>query len=137
LTRTNFLARSTSGNAALHLRRLNEKGGKRQMTTTSPAFSASCGSKRRSLLLGLRASTAMAPLAALAQAPEQATNAPVTSPDYPGVTCQVLQAPMRDGTQLRTVTYMPAGGGPFPVVMQRNTFCGRPVGFNSVCKILA
>jgi hypothetical protein len=93
---------STCGNAALHLRRLNEKRGKRQTTTTSPAFSASCGSKRRSLLLGLLASTAMVRLAALAQAPEQATNAPVTSPDYPGVTCQVLQVPTRDGTQLRT-----------------------------------
>lgn len=90
---------------------------------TTPSVSLMCGRPgRRGLLLGLLAGTAMLPLAALAQGTDQAASGPVTSPDYPGITCQVLQVPMRDGTLLSTVTYMPAGDGPFPVVMQRNPY---------------
>jgi len=51
-----------------------------------------------------------------------ATAAKVTSSDFPGVTCEVVQVPMRDGIHLTTYVYLPDGDGPYPVVLQRNPY---------------
>lgn len=46
----------------------------------------------------------------------------VTDPNFPGVVCDTIQAPMRDGTLLSTDKYSPASGGRLPVVMLRNPY---------------
>ena len=48
--------------------------------------------------------------------------APVTDPNFPGVVCETIQVPMRDGTLLSTDKYSPASGGRLPVVMLRNPY---------------
>ena len=54
--------------------------------------------------------------------------APVTNPAFPGVVCETIQVPMRDGTLLATDKYSPEGGsGKYPVVMARNPY-GRLIG---------
>ena len=39
-----------------------------------------------------------------------------------GVSCTVTGAPMRDGVKLATEVYLPAGAGPFPVILQRTPY---------------
>jgi hypothetical protein len=53
--------------------------------------------------------------------------AQVTSPQFPGVTCEEVQVPMRDGTLLSTDVYLPSVPGRYPVVMQREPY-GRAFG---------
>ncbi|MGZ6141281.1 MAG: CocE/NonD family hydrolase, partial [Myxococcaceae bacterium] len=54
--------------------------------------------------------------------------APVTNPAFPGVVCETIQVPMRDGTLLATDKYSPEGGsGKYPVIMLRNPY-GRNIG---------
>jgi uncharacterized protein len=54
--------------------------------------------------------------------------APVTSPDFPGVTCETIMIPVRDGTLLATDKYTPAAAsGRYPVIMMRNPY-GRALG---------
>ena len=55
--------------------------------------------------------------------------APVTNPAFPGVVCETIQAPMRDGTLLATDKYSPEGGSgqQYPVIMARNPY-GRLLG---------
>ena len=54
--------------------------------------------------------------------------APVTNPAFPGVVCETIQVPMRDGTLLATDKYSPEGGaGKYPVIMARNPY-GRSFG---------
>ena len=53
--------------------------------------------------------------------------ASVTSPLYPGVVCEEVQVPMRDGTLLTTDVYQPSAAGRYPVVMQRDPY-GRSFG---------
>ena len=65
--------------------------------------------------------------------PAVAAAAPVTSPNFPGVLCETIQVPMRDGTLLATDMYRPVTPGKYPVVMYRNPY-GRSFGagcFNS------
>src|SRR2546421_6980460 len=50
--------------------------------------------------------------------------APVTNPNFPGVVCETIQVPMRDGTLLATDKYSPTGGGKLPVIMARNPYAG-------------
>jgi uncharacterized protein len=59
--------------------------------------------------------------------PVAAVAAPVTSPNFPGVVCETIQAPMRDGTLLATDMYSPATAGKYPVIMLRNPY-GRLIG---------
>jgi len=63
----------------------------------------------------------MLPVAAFAQQ--------VTSPSFPGVVCETIQVPMRDGTLLATDMYSPspATSGKYPVIMLRNPY-GRAIG---------
>ncbi|HYW91872.1 MAG TPA: CocE/NonD family hydrolase [Gammaproteobacteria bacterium] len=72
--------------------------------------------------------------------PPMAQATAVTSPYYPGITCQVEQVPMRDGTLLTTYVYIPDGGGKYPVIMERNPY-GRLYGgdacFNGVSGLMA
>lgn len=49
-------------------------------------------------------------------------SAVITSPKYPGVTCRVIAAPLRDGTLLNTYVYQPAAKGRYPVILQRNPY---------------
>src|SRR2546422_10745051 len=51
-----------------------------------------------------------------------ANAAPVTNPGFPGVVCETIQVPMRDGTLLSTDKYSPTSGGRLPVVMMRNPY---------------
>jgi uncharacterized protein len=52
-----------------------------------------------------------------------AVGAPVTNPAFPGVVCETIQVPMRDGTLLATDKYSPQGGsGKYPVIMARNPY---------------
>ena len=53
--------------------------------------------------------------------------AQVTSPEFPGVTCEEVQVPMRDGTLLTTDVYLPSAPGRYPVIMQRDPY-GRAFG---------
>ncbi|TMA26072.1 MAG: CocE/NonD family hydrolase [Deltaproteobacteria bacterium] len=62
-----------------------------------------------------------AALAALAISISSAALA-VTNPNFPGVVCETIQVPMRDGTLLATDKYSPAGGGRHPVIMLRNPY---------------
>ena len=39
-----------------------------------------------------------------------------------GVSCTVEAAPTRDGVKLATEVYLPAGAGPFPVILQRTPY---------------
>ena len=50
-----------------------------------------------------------------------------------GVTCTVVQAPMRDGVNLATEVYLPAGEGPFPVILQRTPYNRFSPGAGSDC----
>ena len=63
----------------------------------------------RPLLAGL--ATLAISLLAVASAAAQ-----VTSPQFPGVTCEEVQVPMRDGTLLTTDVYLPSAPGRYPVV---------------------
>jgi predicted acyl esterase len=69
----------------------------------------------RPLLAGL--ATLAISLLAVASAAAQ-----VTSPQFPGVTCEEVQVPMRDGTLLTTDVYLPSAPGRYPVVMQRDPY---------------
>ena len=46
----------------------------------------------------------------------------VPGADAGGVSCRIEQAPMRDGVRLATEVYLPAGDGPFPVILQRTPY---------------
>ncbi len=64
-----------------------------------------------------------AALAAIATLAAYSTSAaPVTNPNFPGVVCETIQVPMRDGTLLSTDKYSPTTGGRLPVVMLRNPY---------------
>ncbi len=47
---------------------------------------------------------------------------PITSPDYPGVTCETVMVPMRDGTLLATDRYSPTAAGKYPVILLRDPY---------------
>jgi len=47
---------------------------------------------------------------------------PTVYAQAPGVTCQTVTVPMRDGTLLTTDIYMPAQPGRYPVLVQRNPY---------------
>src|SRR5215831_231635 len=49
---------------------------------------------------------------------------PVTNPNFPGVVCETIQVPMRDGTLLATDKYSPDSGGKLPVIIARNPYAG-------------
>ncbi len=56
-----------------------------------------------------------------------AAASPVTSPDYPGVTCDTIWVPMRDGTLLATDLYSPTANvpptaGKYPVILLRDPY---------------
>ncbi len=56
-----------------------------------------------------------------------AAAAPVTSPDFPGVTCDTVMVPMRDGTLLATDLYSPTATVPpttgrYPVILLRDPY---------------
>ena len=53
--------------------------------------------------------------------------------DAGGVTCTVVQAPMRDGVNLATEVYLPPGDGPFPVILQRTPYNRRSPASGSDC----
>lgn len=61
-------------------------------------------------------------VASATEFPQPGTAEKVTSSQYPGVTCQVLQAPMRDGVLLTTFVYAPQASGKYPVVMVRSPY---------------
>ncbi|MBV9811324.1 MAG: CocE/NonD family hydrolase, partial [Acetobacteraceae bacterium] len=61
-------------------------------------------------------------LAAAQEFPQPGTPTPVTSTQYPGVTCRVVQAPMRDGVKLTTFLYEPQAAGRYPVIMIRSPY---------------
>src|SRR5689334_18044938 len=75
----------------------------------------------RPLLAGL------ATLAISQLAISQFAVAQVTSPQFPGVICEEVRVPMRDGTLLTTDVYLPSSPGRYPVVMQRDPY-GRLLG---------
>ncbi len=50
-----------------------------------------------------------------------------------GVSCRIEQAPMRDGVELATEVYLPAGEGPFPVILQRTPYNRRAPSPGSNC----
>ena len=50
-----------------------------------------------------------------------------------GIRCAVEQAPMRDGVRLATEVYLPAGTGPFPVILQRTPYNRRSPSPGSNC----
>ncbi|HVP67638.1 MAG TPA: CocE/NonD family hydrolase [Anaeromyxobacteraceae bacterium] len=62
-----------------------------------------------------------------AMLPLSAAAAPVTSPDFPGVVCETIWVPMRDGTLLATDMYSPSAAGQYPVIVERNPY-GRAFG---------
>ena len=53
--------------------------------------------------------------------------------DAGGVRCAVEWAPMRDGVRLATEVYLPAGDGPFPVILQRTPYNRRSPNPGSDC----
>ena len=53
--------------------------------------------------------------------------------DTNGVRCAVEWAPMRDGVRLATEVYLPAGDGPFPVILQRTPYNRRSPNPGSDC----
>jgi putative CocE/NonD family hydrolase len=53
--------------------------------------------------------------------------ATITSPAFPGVVCETIQVPMRDGTLLATDKYSPDRAGKYPVILLRNPY-GRAIG---------
>jgi len=59
--------------------------------------------------------------------PVVAAGAPVTNPNFPGVLCETIEVPMRDGTLLATDMYSPATPGKYPVIMLRNPY-GHAIG---------
>ena len=59
------------------------------------------------------------------------------SGDPEGVTCRIEQAPMRDGVELATEVYLPAGEGPFPVILQRTPYNRRSPSAGSDCDAAA
>ena len=71
---------------------------------------------------------ALAGPAAASPAPQAAQDG-----DADGVRCTVEQAPMRDGVRLATEVYLPAGDGPFPVILQRTPYNRRSPGPGSDC----
>ena len=73
-------------------------------------------------ILAFAASAGAAPLHQSAQ-----------SGDPEGVTCRIEQAPMRDGVELATEVYLPAGEGPFPVILQRTPYNRRSPSAGSDC----
>ncbi len=50
-----------------------------------------------------------------------------------GVSCRIELAPMRDGVELATEVYLPAGEGPFPVILQRTPYNRRAPSPGSDC----
>ena len=54
--------------------------------------------------------------------PGLAAAAPETSPDYPGVVCETIYAPMRDGTLLATDRYSPTASGKYPIILVRDPY---------------
>ena len=50
-----------------------------------------------------------------------------------GVSCHMERAPMRDGVELATEVYLPAGEGPFPVILQRTPYNRRAPSPGSNC----
>ena len=50
-----------------------------------------------------------------------------------GIRCAVEQTPMRDGVRLATEVYLPAGTGPFPVILQRTPYNRRSPSPGSNC----
>jgi uncharacterized protein len=54
--------------------------------------------------------------------PGLAAAAPVTSPNYPGVVCETIYVPMRDGTLLATDKYTPTTPGKYPVILIRDPY---------------
>ena len=61
--------------------------------------------------------------------PDQA----VSAGDAGSVGCHIEQAPMRDGIHLATEVYLPAGDGPFPVILQRTPYNRRSPVAGSDC----
>ena len=53
--------------------------------------------------------------------------------DAESVRCAVEWAPMRDGVRLATEVYLPAGDGPFPVILQRTPYNRRSPAPGSDC----
>ena len=70
-------------------------------------------------------------LAGLAGAGPAQQDAPSGEPG--GVSCRIEQAPMRDGVELATEVYLPAGDGPFPVILQRTPYNRRAPSPGSNC----
>jgi len=66
----------------------------------------------------------IAPVAALAMLGMAgvAVAAPVTSPAFPGVVCETVMVPMRDGTLLATDRYSPVNSGQYPVILLRDPY---------------
>lgn len=56
------------------------------------------------------------------QAPVVASDQAAPVEQGAAVTCTVQMVPMRDGVKLATEVYMPAGSGPFPVILQRTPY---------------
>lgn len=56
------------------------------------------------------------------QAPVVASDQAAPVEQAAAVTCTVQMVPMRDGVKLATEVYMPAGSGPFPVILQRTPY---------------
>src|SRR5579884_660166 len=90
------------------------------MRQVSPTCRAAVPSARRGVVtfVGVAAFACAATGSGPARAQE-------TSPSFPGVTCQVVSVPMRDGTLLTTYVYLPAASGKVPVVLDRNPYGGR------------
>lgn len=76
-------------------------------------------SKRARLLLVLAWSVG---LLFAGQAPALAGGQAAPVAQTAEVTCTVQMVPMRDGVKLATEVYMPAGSGPFPVILQRTPY---------------
>ena len=70
-------------------------------------------------------------LAGLAGAGPAQQDAPSGEPG--GVSCRIEPAPMRDGVELATEVYLPAGDGPFPVILQRTPYNRRAPSPGSNC----
>jgi putative CocE/NonD family hydrolase len=82
------------------------------------------------IALGLVASVCIAsvniaaagPTVAVSPGATIAVGAPLTSTLFPGVTCQKIRVPMRDGTRLQTELYLPTKAGRYPVIMERTPY---------------
>ena len=57
----------------------------------------------------------------------------VSAGDAGSVSCHIEQALMRDGIHLVTEVYLPAGDGPFPVILQRTPYNRRSPALGSDC----